>query len=372
LGHTNLSLGVDCEPEFGIHARSDEIILQLVMRIMYPRVMPLAPGRHEDVFSLVSLHTMSEPHLATIDAPAAPGTEPEGDHRTVMILEDELIIATDLRTRLESMGYTVAGIHTDGEHALQALSREKPELILVDIGLHGHLDGIEAARRVRAERDVPLVFITAYGDDATRMRALEVPASAYLLKPIADDEFRGIVRRLLPGVPRIPAPVVPPPETLPRPAAPPQPASTVAPPSAAAGPSPPLSVVPRVAPSPVPGSAPLVSRRPVRPATPKAAVSAARARARRSLKPQWEYVFNTYLPRHHCALYRDNTLGVQLQVVTRTSGWISRPKSYYFIDGVRGSFPSEGKLVRRLHRIMMRRARARLPILHRLRLLFVS
>jgi len=85
------------------------------------------------------------------------------------------------------------------------------------------------------------------------------------------------------------------------------------------------------------------------------------------LRPQWQYVFNTYLPRHHCVLYRDNTLGIQLQVMTKTSGWISRPKSYYFIDGVKGSFHTETKLIRRLHRLLIRRARARLPFWQRLR-----
>ena len=304
---------------------------------------------------------MSEPSTLTQDA--TPSTT-EVNRGPIMILEDELIIATDLRTRLESMGYTVAGIHTDGEDALEALSHEKPGLILVDIGLHGELDGIEAAKRVRADHDVPVVFITAYGDEATRMRALEVSASAYLLKPIADDEFSGIVRKLLPGVPRIPAPV---------PRTPPESAEAIVAPAPPVEEAPAPAVEGDVVVAPVVKTAPPalgrspVSRRPVRPAVSRGPVSATRSRTRRSLRPQWQYVFNTYLPRHHCVLYRDNTLGIQLQVMTKTSGWISRPKSYYFIDGVKGTFSSETKLIRRLHRLLIRRARARLPFWQRLR-----
>ena len=314
---------------------------------------------------------MSESFYPTLEPPAAGSAESGPDHPAVMILEDELIIATDLRTRLEAMGYTVAGIHTDGEHAIRAMTRERPELILVDIGLHGDLDGIEAARRVRAEHDVPLVFITAYGDDATRIRAMEVPASAYLLKPIADEEFSGIIRKLLPAAVPPASQAKPPCQEPPKPATQQVRSATTAPPA----PSPRVSVpapapleTTRAAPQEGP---PQVSRRPVRAATPKAPVLAARARRRRAMKPQWEYVFNTYLPRHHCVLYRDNVLGVQLQVITKTSGWVVRPKTYYFIDGVRRSFDSEAKLIRHLHRLMVRRWRAQLPFWKRVRSWFL-
>ena len=76
----------------------------------------------------------------------------------VFIVEDEVLVARDIKGRLEKLGYQVIGTAARGEDAVTRVLSERPDLILMDINLKGDMDGIEAADRIRAEADLPIIF----------------------------------------------------------------------------------------------------------------------------------------------------------------------------------------------------------------------
>ena len=84
---------------------------------------------------------------------------------TIMLVEDEIIVAADVKNRLESMGYDVLGIFDTGEEAIQKAGELRPNLILMDIVLKGELDGIDAAQKIRELYDIPIIYLTAYSDE---------------------------------------------------------------------------------------------------------------------------------------------------------------------------------------------------------------
>ncbi len=84
---------------------------------------------------------------------------------------------------LKRLGHVVAASVTSGEAALEAFRRQHPDLVLMDIRLDGELDGIETARAIRSQSQVPVVFVSAYVDDQTRGRAAETQPYAFMPKP---------------------------------------------------------------------------------------------------------------------------------------------------------------------------------------------
>jgi two-component system sensor histidine kinase/response regulator len=110
-----------------------------------------------------------------------------------MVVEDERVLALDLADTLDELGYTVAGMATRGEEAIELARRLHPELILMDVRLAGEIDGITAAETIRDEHDVPVVFLTAHADDDTLHRATNTEASAYLVKPFKGADLRCVI-----------------------------------------------------------------------------------------------------------------------------------------------------------------------------------
>ena len=111
----------------------------------------------------------------------------------VLIVEDEFIVSMDLRHRLEAMGYCVPEEIRSGEEAVEAASRLHPDVVLMDIGLSGEMDGIDAAAQIRGQFYIPVVYLTAYLDEATLERAEMTEPFGYLLKPFYDAELRAVV-----------------------------------------------------------------------------------------------------------------------------------------------------------------------------------
>ncbi len=111
----------------------------------------------------------------------------------IMIVEDEVIVAMDLQQRLEKMGYKVVAHATTGEEAIKFAVREVPDLILMDIKIRGDMDGIDAAARIRATQDVPIIYVTAFSGDDTIKRARQTEAFGYLIKPFDDRELRSSI-----------------------------------------------------------------------------------------------------------------------------------------------------------------------------------
>lgn len=111
------------------------------------------------------------------------------NNERILIVEDEKIIALDLQRRLERFGYSVVGMASDGAEAVAAAREGRPDIILMDIMLAGAMDGIEAAKQVRAELGIPVIFLTAYTDERTLDRAKEVEPFGYILKPFKEREL---------------------------------------------------------------------------------------------------------------------------------------------------------------------------------------
>jgi CheY-like chemotaxis protein len=103
-------------------------------------------------------------------------------HR-ILVVEDESIVALDLRQRLEQMGFEVIATVATGSAALEQATSKNPDLILMDIQIKGEIDGIETASRITKLVDVPIIFLTANSDRSTIDRAKSAGPLAYLLKP---------------------------------------------------------------------------------------------------------------------------------------------------------------------------------------------
>ncbi|PSP16079.1 MAG: hypothetical protein BRC58_10085 [Cyanobacteria bacterium QS_8_64_29] len=124
-------------------------------------------------------------------------TSPQNPNQ-ILIVEDELILAKRVARQLEQQGYGIADICTTGQAALEHFERCQPNLVLMDIALPGEWDGIEAAARIRERADIPLIYLTAYADDATLARAEATGgACGYLTKPYRECELRTTVKMAL-------------------------------------------------------------------------------------------------------------------------------------------------------------------------------
>jgi len=108
----------------------------------------------------------------------------------ILVVEDESIVALDLKQRLLQMGHSVTAIVSNGAAALESVASCQPNLILMDIQIKGDIDGIETAEQIQKQLDVPIVFLSANSDAATMERAKETKPLAYLLKPFDDKELK--------------------------------------------------------------------------------------------------------------------------------------------------------------------------------------
>ena len=115
----------------------------------------------------------------------------------VLICEDELLVADDLKQRLIDMGYDVVATVASGPEAVQLAGEQRPDLVLMDVRLQGDMDGIQAAERIRAGSGIPVVYLTAYADDDTLKRAKITQPFGYILKPFEVRELRTAIEMAL-------------------------------------------------------------------------------------------------------------------------------------------------------------------------------
>ena len=108
----------------------------------------------------------------------------------ILIVEDETILARDMATRLERMGYDVAGTAECGEDAVRIALETRPELVLMDIKLDGEMDGILAAKQIRESMNSSIVYVTAHSDRDIFQIAKQTQPHAYLIKPVSFQELQ--------------------------------------------------------------------------------------------------------------------------------------------------------------------------------------
>ncbi len=113
--------------------------------------------------------------------------------KKILIVEDEAIIAEDMRTLLEGEGYEVVGICSTVEEAIGLAHRKRPDLAIVDIVLKNG-DGVKLAEEIIKEMEIPVIFVTAHSDRATLERVLKVQPYSYILKPFEARQLLGIVK----------------------------------------------------------------------------------------------------------------------------------------------------------------------------------
>ena len=106
----------------------------------------------------------------------------------ILVAEDETIIRLDLRDLLERAGFEVCAEARDGEEAVELARSELPDLAIMDVKMP-RVDGIEAARRILNERPIPIVMLTAYGQDELVSRAVEAGVFGYLVKPFREQDL---------------------------------------------------------------------------------------------------------------------------------------------------------------------------------------
>ncbi|MCK4652202.1 MAG: response regulator, partial [Methanosarcinales archaeon] len=105
------------------------------------------------------------------------------EHANILIVEDEAIVAEDLRMTVTDLGYTVVGRGSSADEAVAKAFKLKPDLILMDIVLKGDKTGIDASCEIKERMDIPIIFLTAYSDVELIDKALTAKPHAYIVKP---------------------------------------------------------------------------------------------------------------------------------------------------------------------------------------------
>lgn len=114
-------------------------------------------------------------------------SDPEA--KKILIVEDESIIAMEISSRLQKLGYQVVAIVHNGPEAITMAEKQAPSLVLMDIFLKGTMDGVEAASIIKERYDIPVIYLTANTDEQTFQRAKVTEPFGYLLKPFEEREL---------------------------------------------------------------------------------------------------------------------------------------------------------------------------------------
>ena len=115
----------------------------------------------------------------------------------VLVVEHEGIVALDIQNRLRRSGYAVAGVASSGSEAIRKAVELQPDLVLMDINLQGEMNGIEATKNINSQLDIPIIYLTAYADEATLKKANQAAPFGYLLKPFKERELVATIQMAL-------------------------------------------------------------------------------------------------------------------------------------------------------------------------------
>ncbi len=115
----------------------------------------------------------------------------------VLVVEDERLVAKALQHELEQFGYSVSGIASTAQEAVDKALASRPDIVLMDIRLKGVEDGVDAARRIHARCQIPIIYLSAFSDAETVARAAQTEAFGYLLKPYEERELKTTIEMTL-------------------------------------------------------------------------------------------------------------------------------------------------------------------------------
>jgi len=122
------------------------------------------------------------------------------ENNKILVVEDQMIIQMFIRKILSLAGFDVVGQSRSSNELNALITKTKPDLILMDIGIMGEVDGIEAARNVNKSFDIPIIFITGNTDESTLERARLVSPAGFVFKPIDEDQLVEKVKKVMEAV----------------------------------------------------------------------------------------------------------------------------------------------------------------------------
>lgn len=114
--------------------------------------------------------------------------------RSILIVEDESIVALEISKFIQELGYSVCGTASSAEKAYAIVEKEQVDLILMDVRIKGDEDGITCAQKIHESRAIPIIYISAFSDDATLDRAILTNPVAYLTKPFNRQELKVAIK----------------------------------------------------------------------------------------------------------------------------------------------------------------------------------
>jgi len=121
-------------------------------------------------------------------------TDISSNEPRALIIEDEALIAEELRERLAGLGFSVIAAVDSAEEGVEIATRERPDLVLMDIRLKGEKDGVQAAQEIRQQVDLSIVYVSAHSDRLTVERAKRTEHDGFLLKPFHRRELQSTIQ----------------------------------------------------------------------------------------------------------------------------------------------------------------------------------
>lgn len=115
----------------------------------------------------------------------------------VLVVEDESIVSKDIQQSLKKLGYNVVGAASTGEKAIDLAHAENPDIILMDIMLKGNITGIETSEKIKEDLNIPIIFLTAYADEATLSKAKVTEPYGYIIKPFKEIDLHTSIEMAL-------------------------------------------------------------------------------------------------------------------------------------------------------------------------------
>jgi len=115
----------------------------------------------------------------------------------ILVVEDQNIVALNLRNKLKNLGYAVPATASTGEEAIRKAELTGADLVLMDIMLKGDMDGIEAAKEIKTRFGIPILYLTAYTDDETLEKAKNTEPAGYISKPFKEEDLHSNIEMAL-------------------------------------------------------------------------------------------------------------------------------------------------------------------------------